>query len=414
MVDKTKQDLEKENEQLTSLLKKYELQERRTRKRRYWLGKRLLLIFIGPGLKQSILNILNEFNQNKTISRENIADLSSNLIKRLTRFSFLALFVAVLPVTLLYCQNRLINTQNSKISEQTILFNKQTDHIENQTKLIKQQMQLNEASRRSGQMFVMSEVLSDLNKELNDSRNRDRKLSKTLVGRIISLSRAMKPYKYIENDTMMVYPLSPERAQLLISLVESDIDHDFLNYEIFQKSDFRYSDLEKAFLNNINFSHVNLYGSSFKNAAIVDSDFSNAMLSKTKFQGATIDNSNFHGAWLRMADMTNVRITESDFTKSKLYRANISNAILDEIDLFDAELIYAKLDSSTIYEIETSDLTGVRVDRMDWFDFIRDSMNVIGLDEIEMFYNIDSIYDIEEGQYNYLALPIIDLDSTLN
>ena len=110
--------------------------------------------------------------------------------------------VSIITIFFIWKQNKLIEKQNYRVEQQTHLI---------------------EASRRSSQMFVMSDVLSDLNKELENPKNIDRKISKTLTGRIISLSSAMKPYKYLENDTLIKRALSPERGQLLITLLESNI-----------------------------------------------------------------------------------------------------------------------------------------------------------------------------------------------
>ena len=87
----------------------------------------------------------------------------------------------------------------------TMLTLNQNKLFESQNKKMDQQTQLVEASRRSTQMFIMGEVFSDLNKELNDPLNVKDTLSNTLVGRIISLSRSMKPYKYLQNRLLWIF-----------------------------------------------------------------------------------------------------------------------------------------------------------------------------------------------------------------
>ena len=174
------EELEIENSKLKERIEKLQKPNKKDGKKRKFLLKFSATFFAGKRLKDSIYNSIQEFNEYKRISLNTTSELIASLIKRLTRIGFMALLFALLPTTLMMYQNSLLKTQNKKIQEQTYLA---------------------EASRRSAQMFIMGDVLSDINTEL-DVRNRS-KLSNTLVGRIVGLSRAMKPYKYLVNDKLI-------------------------------------------------------------------------------------------------------------------------------------------------------------------------------------------------------------------
>ena len=155
-------------------------------------------------------------------------------------------------------QNDLLSFQNEKVGIQTDLFKSQNELLETQNSTISKQTYLAEASRRSSQMFIMGEVLSAINLELIDPNNKKDTLTNTLVGRAVSLSRAMKPYKYLQDDKMTEKALSPERGQFLISLIESRIDSAFFENRIIRNSDFSSANLQGAFINNANLGKINL------------------------------------------------------------------------------------------------------------------------------------------------------------
>ena len=168
------------------------------------------------------------------------------------------------------------------------LLYKQTNLFKNQNKFIQQQTHLAEASRRSSQMFIMGEVLSDINTELKDPLNSRDTLSNTLVGRIIGLSRSMKPYKYLVGDSLINKPLSPERGQLLIALVESKIDSTFFVDKILKGSDFSSAELNGANLSGANLNGVNLNMAQLNSANLKNANLKNARLQLFGMDGKVV------------------------------------------------------------------------------------------------------------------------------
>jgi len=122
-------------------------------------------------------------------------------------------------------QNLYIQKQIAQADIQNKLVQQQNIKIEHQNKRLDQQTNLQEAERRSSLVFLFSNIMDAIDSELKDSLNKKDTLSKQLIGRIIALSTRLSPYRYLtEGDTLISHPLSPERGQLLVNLVESDLD----------------------------------------------------------------------------------------------------------------------------------------------------------------------------------------------
>ncbi|MFY0630628.1 MAG: pentapeptide repeat-containing protein [Flavobacteriaceae bacterium] len=282
---------------------------------------------------------------------------------------------------------------------------KQTDLLDNQNKLFEvqneriiQQTHLAEASRRSSQMFIMGEVLSDINTELEDKGNTKRILSNTLVGRIISLSKAMKPYRYLENDSLIENPLSPERGQLLLSLYESEMDSTFFIDRIVKKSDFSYAELStsilgKISLDSINLSHVNLekailIRANMNNANLSGANLTRAYMVKASLIGANLSNTNLQNANFKDADLKGVNLRGAQLTDTYFYNANL-NLKLSGVNMKGADLSGAKIDNLNLSGVLSLDST--LIDRSDWLSYIKDELNLSGSKVIYNQYRIDSL-----------------------
>lgn len=308
--------------------------------------------------------------------------------------------------------------------KQTKLFELQNKILETQNKSIVQQTQIAESSRRSSQMIIMGEVLSDINQELRDKQNVKDTLSNTLVGRIISLSRAMKPYKYLENDSIIKRPLSPERGQLLISLLASKIDSAFFVNQILRESDFSYADLSKSNLKNANLvganlRYVNLQESELDNAKLKKANLSYANLTKARLPMANIDSTGLKGANLTRAFFTNSSIKGTDLTNAVLYKTNFNSSNFQKTKLRGAQLTDVYLHNTTLdiklkgVDMKNSDFTKVKIDKLDlrgvvsldsilidrkdWLPYIKDELKLKGAKNIYKLYKLDSIVDITYG-----------------
>ncbi|MFV0539711.1 MAG: pentapeptide repeat-containing protein [Aestuariibaculum sp.] len=326
--------LENENRILKERLEKIQSLSKKKTKKRNKLLKFIGHTVAGKRLKKSIYNFLEEYNVQKTVTRETISDLLASIMHRLTRIGLLTLIFAVLPSALLFRQNMLMKQQNKKIQDQTYLA---------------------EASRRSAQMFIMGEVLSDVNTELNASKS----LSDVLVGRIVSLSHAMKPYRYLKGNELVEYPVSPERGQLLITLAKSDMNVSFFVDRILQESNFTQAELTNASLPSTILRDVNLMRAKLSHSNLENVDFSYAVLSE--------------------ADLSGVDLTDAILRRTDLSNANLSNANLSFANVTEANFTNANLHN-------------VKVDRMDWLDYVKDKLKPSVSEELRSNYKVDSVY----------------------
>ena len=304
-------------------------------------------------------------------------------------FSVLFLgFAGLFGSVLVYNQNKLITQQNEIIKNQNIRLDQQT--------------YLQEAERRSSLVFFLSNVLDKIDEELKDQESKGelRKLSPQLTGRIVSLSRVLKPYYYLENDTMTKRPLSPERGQLLISLLESNLDSDTY-FEIFSKgsfadADLKFADLLGANLNAVQLQRADLSGAYLERANLTSSNLSDANLSDVnlvfaKLNGANLFNSNLNDTNLFNADLSDSNLSGASFKNSNLVNANFS----------DARFYQPSFLIESGYPLELPDLTNCRVDDKNWFDSIKNN-KAFDIDKVLGKFYIDTInVEGENGLYFY-------------
>jgi len=201
---------------------------------------------------------------------------------------FLAGFSGLVGTLLLFNQNVLFEEQNVRLDQQTYL---------------------QEAERRSSLVYLFSDVMDRIDAEKKTGTS---KLSNELVGRIIALSHAFKPYHYLQNDSLKSAPLSPERGQLLLFLLESNLDS--LNYvSIFKRGDFSYAELEGFDLSERNLSFINLSNANLERAILDRSILINVHLENANLKNISAKNSN-----LSFSDFQH-----SDFTKANLYNSQL-------------------------------------------------------------------------------------------
>jgi len=328
------EELEKENQELREKLEYISTVSQQKRKQKRGVLKFIGHTLAGRKLKSSIYNVLDQYHARRNVTRDAISDLLASVVYRLTRVGVFALIFAILPSVLLIQQNILLKRQNEKIQDQNYLA---------------------EASRRSGQMFIMGDVLSDINSEL---RQGNRELSPVLAGRIASLSRAMKPYRYYENGVLINAPMSPERGQLLITLSKSGIAHNQLSDAIFQNGDFSHADLANA----------NLHHSYLKDIRLDYSDLNHADLA-----GSNLFDVSLRHAKLNHADLTDAKLHVTDFSHADLSNANLRFADIKNVNFSNAIL------------------DGVKVDRPDWLDHIKNTLKLKGAKTLFDTYSVDSL-----------------------
>lgn len=223
-------------------------------------------------------------------------------------------------VWLAYMANQLLRTQN--------------DLIENQNFLV-------ESSRRSTLVFELSSILDEIDEELDareatgeifddwsDSRWTSREealientnasskcecvsLSNRLNGRIVAVSKALLPYKYLEDDGKLSNLTSPEQGQLFVSLVTSGVciprGTDFSN-ALLRDVDVSYARLCKA-----NLTGANLVGINLSSGRLIDSNLQIANLT-----GAVLRSSFLSGASLQSAKLCNANLVGANLERAGL------------------------------------------------------------------------------------------------
>jgi hypothetical protein len=367
-------ELEQRNSSLQKELDKRKQLDKEATKTKIWLLKKIGIFFIGVGLKDSISNFLNEFSKNGKVSKDTISDLITSLIKRFTRIGVFTFLIAITPIVILIIQTTILNNQNE-------LFEKQNVKIEQQNYLM-------EAARRSSQVFIMGDVAKEISEEIKNIPDSNRELSQVLQSRIISLTLGMRPYRYIDYDGVIQSPISPERGQLFILLMQLSLS----DYQFLLRADFTYSDLRNMKLlgknlTAIKLNYANMEGielnkcrfllGKFKHSNLKSAILDRCVFTLCHFENANCEQTNFTGSYL----------LGSSFRYANLKGSNLSNTTLERVNFKDVK----SLDS-------------VIVDRSDWLIYIKDSLKLEGSSEIFENYEIKRKHIGKVATSEYLIL----------
>jgi uncharacterized protein YjbI with pentapeptide repeats len=294
-------------------------------------------------------------------------------------------FGGMLGTMLLYNQNKLLTQQN-------IL-------LQNQNYRLDQQTYLQEAERRSSLIFLMGNLLDAIDHDLKDDIGQPgvRDLSPQIIGRVVALSKSLRPYRYLESDSLVPRELSPERGHLLISLVNSQIDNGSLR-RIFQYSDFSFADLKDVvmsgeYLSGIHLSHADLRGAildetDLSRADLSDADLSDAVLARANLQEARFRQSLLSNTYFESADLS-----QANFYGAKMRSANLSGAKLQRTHFTSADLSEANLMGATILRtgFDQTILDSTVVDGMDWLS----KLPVVGQDSVRGLHYLTSNYKVD-------------------
>jgi len=352
-------ELEQEKQQLQDQLNRIKEKKEKKKSMGFWLIRKSSVPLIGVKLKKSITNAITEFKETKTVSVDTVSDVSSNIIWRITRIGLFGLLVTLIPSVILVYQTKLVINQNRL--------------VDNQNELI-------EAERRSSLVFIMDNLLSDLSEELKYKGSSERNISPVLEARIASLSRAMKPYKYKEDGKLIDKKISPEKGQLLFSLIRSDLA-DKSHREILNASDFSYTDFKDISLGrDLNLRYINLAHSNLQ-----DVNLPAANLERSELIESNMKQINLSEAILKRANLTNVNLTNSELSSADLTNAKLFGADLTEADFTEAILWGARLDDAILTDII---LDNVIVHRQDWITYISDSLDLKGAKAIQDKYRV--------------------------
>ncbi len=339
---------------------------------RAWKEKIVFRSIVGRDLKRSIRNFAHEWPE---VQKDTVSDLAGSLINRFTRPFLVGLMVSLIPIILLYIQN-------SKIQQQNDLIIIQNDHIKTQTILLKNQNDniliqnnLLDSERISSLVFLMSNILDKLDDEIKDQSNLSNekgpdnefkyKISNGLIGRIVALSRALKPYKVLKNDSLGAIRLSPERAQLFISLINSPIDSTSLK-KIWGNGDFSFADIGKIDIEDINLSKIKLTGSNLSESNLKNVNFSGADLSNATMFRSTFHNIDFRKSVLVGTNFVASAFLTVDFSEAIIHsstnikhtnilKSYFNNTDLTGVSFEDTKMISVSFQNSSLWDTKFSD-----------------------------------------------------------
>ncbi|MEM8525906.1 MAG: pentapeptide repeat-containing protein [Bacteroidota bacterium] len=326
-------------------------------------------VLLGRQLHSSINQLFDEVAERK-VQRQTLADTSKYVLHRFTRIGLFAILAALIPVLFLSIQTYLLSVQN--------------DRIDLQNNLI-------EAQRRGSLVILMSNIMEQMNDEINEYKKQNPDvandsigypLSQPLIGRIIGLNEGFLPYRIFQDGDLTEEEYSVERGQLLLSLANSKLDSNTIN-NICNRTTFRQSylrgvnfsginlrelqfapieqtlteydriyslgtiwsrnnrsiDLSLSNLNEARFVDANLGGADFSGAKLADSDFSLAQiaysdLSKADFSGADLSFTDLKGANAFAVNFNNADLGNANLNGVNLYAANLKGAVLEGASLY--------------------------------------------------------------------------------
>ena len=378
MIEERLSQLEAENQKLKEQLDRQENKKKNRRKLGWNFLKRSSGIILGAQLKKSIEKFLDEIAEQQRVSRETLSDLLSSIIIRLTRVGFLLILTAVLPSILLIFQTYYLGKQNTLITGQSEMFKQQNTRLDQQT-------YLQEAERRGQTLLIMDNMLKEISTDV--SRSSANAIDDATAGRLISLSKMLKPYKYLENDSLIARVTSPERGYLLVSLLETGIN---LNTTARSRSNGR-------LIERLDFTYAELRNLSLKGADLIQIDLSNADLRNSSFNGIDFEKANLQNTWLHETNLTYASLKEAN-----LEQAVLQNAILDYANLQNANLTSADLRNVSLVKTKLldADFTNARVNKT----FEQDVTQQLNAAQREWLFSTFEMVEIEKD--NFQLLPI--------
>lgn len=377
--------LEEENQDLKRQLREYEIKEMvfqnqavKQVRANFLVGRKAVDLFLGKKLSDSTKTLFKEI-QTASVTTDTMGNVMAHIITRFIRVGAFTILAALGPLLFIGVQTWLLNRQNALIMQQNVKIDRQSQLIESQ--------------RRNGLIFELGNVLDAITQE-KQQQKREREIweaahsgrhfpkaqhiSQQLIGRIEALSRSFKPYRYLKGDNTLSLELSPERGQLLFSLLTSELDEEDMD-SIKRASIFKQADLAEAYLHDRNLSNINLMA-----------------------------------ADMREADLHSADLSKCYLEKANLYKADLRNADLRGADLVGTNLALTKITGIKLDDAQVGSIT--------WFDDLNaNPPQPKGLDSVMRVYEIDPEphFDVKDGHTYYLikkkkipqSIPIVS-DST--
>ncbi|MEM9982994.1 MAG: hypothetical protein AAF734_10900, partial [Bacteroidota bacterium] len=113
--------LKEENKEIKQNLKDIQDLSQLKTSRRKKILKFAGAILAGKRLKKSIYRVIDQYSNNRIVTKDAFSDFLASLISRILRVGIFTILFAVLPSVLLLHQNILLSTQNEKIEIQNQL-----------------------------------------------------------------------------------------------------------------------------------------------------------------------------------------------------------------------------------------------------------------------------------------------------
>ena len=382
--------LEKENQELRLELEKHETNIKKVSKIRMALIKQTAFLFLGWRLKASLRKLADEIEEGN-VHRHTLSDVATHVFWRFTRIGLLALLIGLLPGIFTFWQVRLIDRQNDKIEQQNNLI---------------------DAQRKSSSIFLLGNIMDAVNNELSNDNNVDRVLSDELIGQIISLSHSVMPYKFLLPDGTTSKILSPERTQLLIFLLESNINPKSIG-RILENGVFTH-----LYIDNYTFRDDTITGD-FSNSVFGRVEFNNCKLYRAQFYDSDIDGFTFKDCRIKNlyvgAKYSGLFSINRERQKEKYARRinsiSINNSVIEK-SIFGCTII----GGFSMSKSKMSRCTFDHVERFAaFYSEIYDMNDVLATERINLFYSMvyfNHPYRDNKDRYHSLPLPEHDTSTT--
>jgi uncharacterized protein YjbI with pentapeptide repeats len=366
-----------------------------------------------------------------TAARDLVAMVLARYAWITTRRWIIASLVALIAAMAALAGTALLFKQNQLIGAQTELLREQNARIQEQTQLIQTDVQLAEAARNAALAVEITEIAAELGEVVDRVHGKGlanpinvldpaTDLDRSLFLRIVSISRALMPYRFLdtglheedqseglrqalqrrrddlgdgypkleayfgwtdrpEGTFLVDRPASPERGQLLRVMVSSGLRN--LETFTFAGLTLDHAMLKATDLSLITAQQARLSSADFSGSYLVECDFGSAILENARFRRANISRSRFAAlspdqvlaplpaqdglATTRLsgADFTRATILASDFSGAALTGAIFDQALLDGAIFREADLSAATFRGTVILN---ADFTGVSLKRTDF------------------------------------------------
>ncbi len=368
--------LQAENESLKAKIEKQKQSKQKRRKLGWTFLKQSSGFILGAKLKKSIERFLEELSEQQRVSRETISDLLSAIIIRLTRVGFLLVITTLLPSILLIFQTYYLSQQNKLITGQSEMFKQQNNRLDQQT-------YLQEADRRGQTLLLMDSMLKEINDDIRS--NSQNSIDDGTAGRLISLSKMLKPYKYLENDSLIERVISPERGYLLVSLLETGINLNATsrsrsNGKLINRLDFTYAELRDIALKGADLMEINLSNADLRQSNLTGTDLKKADLSNARLNNTNLSYTSFNEADLENAQFVNAILDRADFSKADLTGSDLRNVSLVKT------LVYGAI------------LKNARVHK----NFEQDAQTQLNKDQSDWLFKTYEVVEVDNGNYQLL------------